>query len=49
MTAFDAGQDTRYCAYVADLPHPWEIRQRIERIIHERRSELYCGIFFREA
>lgn len=38
-------KDSRYSGYVCDLLHTEEVRTGIERILDEKRKEIYCDIY----
>ena len=43
---FDAGRNTRYCGQISDLLHLEEIQRRINRLINDKRKDVYCDIYF---
>lgn len=48
MEEFDSMKDTRYSAYVANLLHIEEVKQKIESVLHEKRKEIYYDIYQRK-
>lgn len=42
---FDGMRDGRYSGYVCDLLHVEEVKKKIERVLGERRREIYCEIY----
>ena len=45
LEEFEGMKDSRYSGYVCDLLHVEEVKTKIERILDERRKEIYCDIY----
>lgn len=45
LEEFEGMRDSRYSGYICDLLHVEEVKAEIERILDERRREIYCNIY----
>ena len=42
---FDGMKDSRYSGYICGLLHVDEVKEKIERVLDERRKEIYCDVY----
>lgn len=45
MEEFDGAKDTRYSAYICDLLHVEEVKQKIEYVIREKRKDINYAVY----
>ncbi|MDE5747557.1 MAG: hypothetical protein K2I21_08270 [Acetatifactor sp.] len=45
LEEFEGMKDSRYSGYICNLLHVEEVKAEIERILDERRREIYCNIY----